>query len=56
MLVSVEGNTYMSVPVLDFGSDQGDEQSARRTAYALALDPLPIRRYVFLDAVRDWSR
>jgi len=32
ILVSVEGNTYLSVPVLDFGSDQSDEQgaSARR--------------------------
>jgi FG-GAP-like repeat/Bacterial pre-peptidase C-terminal domain len=25
LLVSVEGNTYLSVPILNFGSDQGDE-------------------------------
>ena len=62
ILVSVEGNTYLSVPVLDFGSDQGDEQSAsaRRMPWLSTLYPFgdtsSLTRFVIgLDeALRDY--
>ena len=62
MLVSVEGNTYLSVPILDFGSDQGDEQSAsaRRMPWLSTLFPFgdtsSLTRFVIgLDeALRDY--
>jgi hypothetical protein len=62
ILVSVEGNTYLSVPILDFGSDRGDEPGIREgriPGLSTRLpfgDTSPLTRFVIgLDeALRDY--
>ena len=50
VLVPVEGNTYQSVPILEFGfGTEGDEASP----HALALGQVQLRRHVGLDPLRD---
>src|SRR5262249_11357217 len=52
LLVSVEGNTYLSVPILDFGSGQGKDsgESAGRMPQLQGLhsfgDTSPLTRFV----------
>jgi len=62
ILVSVEGNTYLSVPILDFGSEYGQESGngEGRMPWLSTLHPLgdtsPLTRFVIgLDeALRDY--
>jgi hypothetical protein len=62
LLVAVEGNTYLSVPILNFGPNQGDEPRAGegRMPWLQALRPFgdtsPLTRFVIgLDeALRDY--
>ena len=62
VLVSVEGNTYLSVPILGFGSENGDEadDGEGRMPWLSALYPFgdtsPLTRFVIgLDeALRDY--
>ena len=62
ILVSVEGNTYLSVPILDFGSENGEEagDGEGRMPWLSALHPFgdtsPLTRFVIgLDeALRDY--
>jgi hypothetical protein len=52
VLVSVEGNTYLSVPILDFGSERGEEAGTgeRRMPWLSSLHPIgdtsPLTRFV----------
>ena len=62
LLVSVEGNTYLSVPILDFGSEHGEEagNGEGRMPWLSAMHPFgdtsPLTRFVIgLDeALRDY--
>ena len=62
VLVSVEGNTYLSVPILDFGSENGEEagDGEGRMPWLSTLHPFgdtsPLTRFVIgLDeALRDY--
>jgi hypothetical protein len=64
MLVAVEGNSYLSVPVLDFGSEHDEEASAgAKRMPALAskypiADNSPLWRFVvgIEDALREYRR
>jgi hypothetical protein len=62
VLVSVEGNTYVSVPILDFGAEHGADAGSEegRMPWLSSLHPVgdasPLNRYVIgLDeALRDY--
>ena len=55
LLVSVEGNTYLSVPVLGFGAEN-DDVGDDAEPHALALGPASHRRHVAPGAICDRTR